>query len=91
MYVPPSVSPPSFQWLPVYYILLSSIFLWRLLGPKPFLYLLIQPLAFFVIHLTGSSTAVWICAIGFLCSGSHWIMLSLKAALVDEEVPEGHS
>ena len=77
-----------FQWIPMFYVLLSSIFLSKYLGPKPFLYLLIQPVVFFVIHLLGCSILVWICAVGFLMSGSHWITVALKANLLDGQVKE---
>jgi hypothetical protein len=70
----------------VYYVLLSAVYFCRLVGPKPLLYLLIQPLVFFLILFTGSSSAVWICAVGFLCIGSHWTMFYLKAALLVTEV-----
>jgi hypothetical protein len=75
-----------FQWIPSFYLLLSSIYLWRLLGPKPIVYLLMQPLVFFLIHFFGSSVIVWICAIGFLCSGSHWAMIAAKAFLMEGQV-----
>ena len=75
-----------FQWLPSFYVLLSSIFFCRLLGAKTFLFLMIQPLVFFFIHFFGSSTLVWICAIGFLCSGSHWTMAYVKTIFLAEQV-----
>jgi len=72
----------------MFYVLLSTIFLGKYLGPKPLLYLMIQPVVFFIVHLFGCSILVWACAIVFLMNGSHWIMLAIKGNLLSGQVSD---
>ena len=78
-----------FQWVPAFYFLLSAIQLYKTLGPKPLLYLLLQPAAFFLVHLLGCSILVWLCAIMFLMIGLIPGLDQAKVYLLDGQVTWG--
>ena len=52
--------------VPIFNVLLSMIYMGRVMGTKPTIWMFFQPLFMFLIHLMGSSLLVWIVALAFL-------------------------
>lgn len=48
------------QMVPVFYLLLSSAFIFKVLGPSGLIFLSVQPVVMFLIHLSGSSILVYL-------------------------------
>ena len=55
-----------FQLLPTFISLLGLIFIYKLLGQKGLIYLVIQPVIMFLIHLLNSSLLVYVASICFI-------------------------
>ena len=52
--------------VPIFNVLLSMIYMGRVMGIKPTIWMFCQPLAMFIVHLMGSSLLVWMVALLFL-------------------------
>ena len=52
--------------VPTFNVLLSLIYMVRVMGTMPTTWMCLQPLIMFFVHLTGSSTLVWLMAVVFL-------------------------
>ena len=58
--------------VPIFNVLLTMIYMQRVMGTKPTIWMFCQPLAMFTIHLAGSSLLVWLCALVFLFIEKEW-------------------
>ena len=52
--------------VPIFNVLLSMIYMGRVMGTKPTIWMFCQPFFMFIIHLMGSSLLVWFVALAFL-------------------------
>ena len=52
--------------VPTFNVLLSLIYMVRVMGLMPSIWLFVQPFVMFLVHLIGSSKLVWLMAFAFL-------------------------